>query len=365
MKRPYYEKPEQIDLEDYADLVKRVAGEVFKKINGFGRYEYNDFIQNGWIGLLAAKQNYDYSKREYFDAYAYFCVRGEILNEIRRSDALTFTQRQQSKQIQKAKSELQYLLGRNPTPNEIATKIGIDAKELLRFENNSSEVTIIQIEPTTGDDNKIPVDPPDHRPTQIKLMIDEEIKHQIKIVFSAMNPEIKHIMIDHFINGITFRKIGDSLGLSEFDIGRRAKLGIEQIRKQLSVHGFELDDYLFSSEINIAESVTDVDKSMLDELRSEFGNKNHRKGNRKPRFEAKVIEFMDSALNQLMLTLKKAKRGTRTQMVIDAYEKFRLICVSEALAAPSFKKFNKELLCRQASKKIRITSMPFQEKLAA
>lgn len=371
MKKVFYDKPDEIILEDYADLVKRLAREMYKKIHGLGKFELNDLVQYGWIGLIYAKDHYDCERKGIFEAYAYFCIRGEMFEALRDTDLLTFTQRRQSKKINKAKSNLEQRLGRKPNDNELATEIGIDGTELITIERNSNEVSIVSIEPNYDKDrNWLPIDPPDRRPNQIQLLIDAQVKQEIKIVFSAMTPEIRRIMLDHFIHGITFRELGKSLGLTEHNIGERAKLGIQQIKKRLQEKGYEKHDYLLSTEINITEPLKVVKSRSFNKLKEEFENKNHRKGNRVPRFEPKAIELMNAELEILLRSISNDNRLERAEKSRKAYEDFKVKCELENLDVPSFEKtfnkaFNQIIARRKSRKKTKDTTIPLREKLAA
>ena len=59
----------EINLNDYARLVSSIAGK-FSKV-----HEFDDLVQEGYIGLLEAQKRYDPSRGVKFSSYAYPWIR--------------------------------------------------------------------------------------------------------------------------------------------------------------------------------------------------------------------------------------------------------------------------------------------------
>lgn len=83
-----YEKPkegdQEIKVEDYAYLVKRIAHHMMARMPSCVQIE--DLIQAGMLGLLEAAQKYDASKGASFETYSGIRIRGAIVDEMRRGD---------------------------------------------------------------------------------------------------------------------------------------------------------------------------------------------------------------------------------------------------------------------------------------
>ncbi len=74
----------QINIEDYAPLVKRIAYHMMMRMPA--SVQVDDLIQAGMIGLIEASQKYDASRGASFETYAGIRIRGAIVDEMRRGD---------------------------------------------------------------------------------------------------------------------------------------------------------------------------------------------------------------------------------------------------------------------------------------
>jgi len=99
----------------YAPLVRKIARTLPLEIPGV--LEYEDAVGYGTCGLVEAVRRYDPTKGTNFHAYAVRRIRGAMIDAFRRMDRLSRTMRQKARDIQRAQSELQAELGREPRPN--------------------------------------------------------------------------------------------------------------------------------------------------------------------------------------------------------------------------------------------------------
>lgn len=71
-------------FEKYKPIILKLAIEYYKYGRNFG-LEYQDFIQEGYLGLASAIRNYSDNKNILFYTYALICIRSKMSNLIRRS----------------------------------------------------------------------------------------------------------------------------------------------------------------------------------------------------------------------------------------------------------------------------------------
>lgn len=77
-------------------------------------------------------RRYDLTKGTNFHAYAVRRIRGSMIDAFRRMDRLSRTMRQKAKDVQRAQSELEVLLGRSPNEAEAAAHLGISINQYRR-----------------------------------------------------------------------------------------------------------------------------------------------------------------------------------------------------------------------------------------
>jgi RNA polymerase sigma factor for flagellar operon FliA len=108
-------------LTDHAPLVKKLAHQMKAKLPP--SVEVDDLIQAGMIGLLDAVNRYEDNHGAQFETYAVQRIRGAMLDELRSSDWMPRSMRQNMRKIEDALNTLQQRLGRSPTESEVAKQL--------------------------------------------------------------------------------------------------------------------------------------------------------------------------------------------------------------------------------------------------
>src|ERR1041384_6563720 len=80
----------------------------------------DDLISTGIVGLISAIDHFDPSHNVKLKTYAEYKIRGAILDSLRGLDWAPRQQRKKSKQIEAAVAELEQILHRAPSEEEIA-----------------------------------------------------------------------------------------------------------------------------------------------------------------------------------------------------------------------------------------------------
>jgi RNA polymerase sigma factor FliA len=108
-------------LTEHAPLVKKLAHQMKAKLPP--SVEVDDLIQAGMIGLLDAVNRYEDNHGAQFETYAVQRIRGAMLDELRSSDWMPRSMRQNMRKVEDALNTLQQRLGRSPTESEVAKQL--------------------------------------------------------------------------------------------------------------------------------------------------------------------------------------------------------------------------------------------------
>ena len=92
-----------------------------------------DLVHDGVLGLMAALNNFDNSKRVQIQTYASFRIRGAILDSLRKMDWASRPLRAKGRRIANAVAELIGSLGRQPSEQEIADHVGMPVAKLQKL----------------------------------------------------------------------------------------------------------------------------------------------------------------------------------------------------------------------------------------
>src|SRR5262249_38048606 len=112
----------------YAPLVKYVAGRLGSGLPA--HVDEGDLVSYGLLGLIGAIERYDPARDVKFETYAMARIKGQIIDELRSMDWVPRSVRARARNIERAIGELEGRLGRAPTDEEIAKKLGITEEEL-------------------------------------------------------------------------------------------------------------------------------------------------------------------------------------------------------------------------------------------
>ena len=89
-----------------------------------------DLVSYGLLGLIGAIERFDPERDIKFETYAMSRIKGAIIDELRALDWVPRSVRSRAREIERAIAELEAKLGRAPTDEEIAAKVGVTTEEL-------------------------------------------------------------------------------------------------------------------------------------------------------------------------------------------------------------------------------------------
>src|SRR5215207_5604420 len=112
----------------YAPLVKYVAGRLGSGLPA--HVDEGDLVSYGLLGLIGAIERYDPGRDIKFETYAMSRIKGAIIDELRALDWVPRSVRARAREIERAIAALEAKLGRAPTDEEIAAKVGLSQEDL-------------------------------------------------------------------------------------------------------------------------------------------------------------------------------------------------------------------------------------------
>ncbi len=101
-----------------------------------------DLVSYGMMGLMNAIDRYDVVRGVKFETYAVTRIRGYIIDQLRALDWIPRSARQRTRQIERARSEMEAALGRVPTADEVAQHAGLDRAKYEQALRDASCITL-------------------------------------------------------------------------------------------------------------------------------------------------------------------------------------------------------------------------------
>jgi RNA polymerase sigma factor for flagellar operon FliA len=222
-------------IHKYLHLVKYVAGRI--SVHLPSTVDINDLINDGVFGLLDAIEKYDGSRAVKFETYAVTRINGAILDALRSLDWVPRTIRQRARELERAWEELESLLGRAPTNEELAEKLGMPTAALDALEQRVRGTSLVSLEevlPHRSGDGVPLADmlADDGGDVAFDLERDEQRAELVQAV-ESLPPQERTVITLYYFNGQRLREIKTELGVSESRVSQIHSAAIAHLRRLL------------------------------------------------------------------------------------------------------------------------------------
>lgn len=193
----------------------------------------DDLFQIGCIGLIKAIDNFDLSHEVKFSTYAVPMIIGEIKRYLRDNNSLRVSRsvKDLALKIIKKKEEMLTIKGREPTMSELAKELEITEYELANALDSMKDV-MSMFEPIYNDGSDT-IYLCDQLEDKHNKLYDLETKISLKDALKKIKEKEKYILLERFIYGKTQVELASELGISQAQISRLEKSGIENIKKMI------------------------------------------------------------------------------------------------------------------------------------
>jgi RNA polymerase sigma factor for flagellar operon FliA len=222
----------------YAPLVKYVAGRLGSGLPA--HVDEGDLVSYGLLGLIGAIERYDPGRDIKFETYAIARIRGAIIDELRALDWVPRSVRSRARQIERAIGELEAKLGRAPTDEEIAEKVGMTVVELdetLTDISRSSIAALDELWSVSGDGDQVSLldtieDESMARPAEV---LDEtEMREALADAIARLPEREKLVVTLYYYEELTLREIGEVLGVTESRVSQLHTKAILRLKSRLA-----------------------------------------------------------------------------------------------------------------------------------
>lgn len=239
-----------LSLEEQIDLFKKYKnGDISAKeklINGNLKLvlsilkKYNnrtdnmdDLFQVGSIGLVKAIDNFDLSHGVRFSTYAVPMIVGEIKRYLRDNNSVRIARsiKDTAYKALKIREELTNKNGCEPTIGEIAEKMNLSEFEVSNALNCLKD-TISMYEPIYNDGGDVI-----YLEDQLNSddgYYDLDTKIALKDALNKLKEKEKYILTQRYLVGKTQMELASEIGISQAQISRLEKSGLENIKKMIN-----------------------------------------------------------------------------------------------------------------------------------
>jgi RNA polymerase sigma factor FliA len=223
----------------YAPLVKYVAGRLGSGLPA--HVDDEDLVSYGLLGLIGAIERYDPDRDVKFETYAIARIRGAIIDELRALDWVPRSVRSRARDIERAIGELEAKLGRVPTDEEIAGKLGITTDELDESLSEISRSSIAALDELwtiggSGGDQVALIDTIEdtEAPDPQGALSQTELREAIADAIARLPEREKLVVTLYYYEELTLREIGEVLGVTESRVSQLHTKAILRLKARLA-----------------------------------------------------------------------------------------------------------------------------------
>ena len=222
----------------YAPLVKFVAGRVGAGLPS--HVDDEDLISYGLLGLMRAIERFEPEREIKFETYAIPRIRGAIIDELRAMDWVPRSVRGRARDIERAIADLEARLGRAPTDEEIAEKLGVSHDELEESLGEISRSSVVALDElwtvSSGGDPVSLIDTIEDTqgPNPQAALAETELKEAIGEALARLPEREKLVVTLYYYEELTLREIGEVLGVTESRVSQLHTKAILRLKASLA-----------------------------------------------------------------------------------------------------------------------------------
>lgn len=234
-----YHKSQTEDLRNYLmekflHLVRYNAERIYTRLPD--EVDIEDLMSAGLFGLMDAIDAFDLDRQVKFETYCAPRIRGAILDELRSMDWVPRLVRHRTAKVEQARMGLEMQLGRTPTQDEIAKRLGVDHEELKKIIKDSNAVSMGSLQrPCFQSDSSREVREMDvvEDERQITPLGEIQRRDLKDLLTKGLNRAERLIVVLYYYEEMTMKEIGMTLDLSESRVSQMHSSILARLKAQM------------------------------------------------------------------------------------------------------------------------------------
>ena len=213
-------------VEEHLGLIKTIALSVFRRIGGV--VELDELVALGAAGLLEAGQRFDPRQGVTFSTFAYWRVRGAIIDGLRGMGRLTRPGKEALEASERATQYLDNLAARDPGTE----KPSVEAD--LRALHDALEGVAVTYMASLDAAMAKGIEFADHDAPRADARIESEQRASlVREAVAGLPDKERHFIEKFYFEGKTLVEAGEELGLSKSWASRMHARAVDRLKKRL------------------------------------------------------------------------------------------------------------------------------------
>jgi len=205
-------------IESYAPIARYVVDRLNLKPGP--ALEYDDLLSQAVVGLIDAVDRFDPARGIKFETYAYYRIRGAVMDMLRELDWLPRSVRQRESELAAAYARLEDRFSRPPTDAELAAELGLAIDDLDRLAHDVALQSMQSLDETVASQaweggtmrDLIADDSASSPEAEVERQAERELLGR---AIDALPDSERTVVSLYYYEGLTLKEIGRVLGVTE------------------------------------------------------------------------------------------------------------------------------------------------------
>jgi len=214
----------------YVGLVKSIALQVRGVYSSFAQVD--DIINEGVLALVGAIDKFDPDKGIKFETFVSKRIRGAVIDLARRQDWVPRSVRRKAREIDQASVELYAELGRSPTDEEIAQRLGVSCQQYQEDLANSALCNLLSLDSVFEDQDQGGLDVADSggtgRPEE--SLLRQEMLDVLTAGIGSLRENEQMVVSLYYRKNLSMKEIAQVMEVSEPRISQIHSRAIQKLK---------------------------------------------------------------------------------------------------------------------------------------
>ncbi len=193
--------------------------------------DFEDLASAGTLGLIAAVDRYRPMEGGSFRKYASIRIRGSMLDDLRQAAWAPRSVRQEGGELDSVRRGLEDALGRRPTTDEMANRMGLDSDGFSRLVRRIAPRRVMRFSEMGGDDERrdpLEVIPDASSPDPLAVSDLRDQGDLLAAALSELKERLRQMITLYYFDNLSIKEIAAVFGVTE---GRVSQLHTEALGK--------------------------------------------------------------------------------------------------------------------------------------
>ena len=214
-------------VRHYAPKIRFLALRLKSKLPR--NVELGEMISSGTLGLMEALGKFRPQLGIRFETYAENCIRGAMLDELRRLDWLPRSLRQRIRLLDEAMRKIEHEQGRQATEEDLQAATGLDLRDIrqgLEALQNQLWLSLDAIQDTLSSETATSGDEPYGGTAQ------RELVERIAPLIDRLTPREKLVLSLYYADELNMRETAEIMGITEGRVSQLHSQALRRLRKE-------------------------------------------------------------------------------------------------------------------------------------